>query len=995
MRTPARPLLLLLLGCAVAALLPSTACGWKPAAALLKQSAVPRRSATATLDDVSEFASIRFDAAPASPSPDEQAQRHNDPARATAAVGATTRIPPTDPKVGVQRDATEAIIGAFADEGTRRATAVLPGGSGKTVLALRVLEALASRGQAQRTLVLLTSLDLVSQTLREWRRWGVDDDWEALAVCSSVSEAVERTTDPEVIARFLAATHGPTRRVVFSTYHSADKVAASLADDGDGSFDLMICDEAHVTAGRGSKRFARPLDDGFLSARRRLFLTATPRIYDGIKAGASDDDDDGAVPLVASMDDPAMYGRYVYRLSHADAVRAGVVAPLQLVFLNTTEAYERLIGNAVELRDRLEAGAPLPREHAELALALFDCYRRLGVNNIFSFHSRNERAEAFESSAAGALEAAAATLDNDRAAPSFATGRVHGKMPANERRRVLAGIRADRPTLITNSRVLTTGVDVPAVDLVVFADAKQSHVEILQAMARAARVSPGKECGYVLVPTGEEDEGAHSTAVDVMRACAANDDELLEALQTYARDAARLGRPLRREEWPAPMRDLVCDASGRGLPFEQMAVERMVGTVVRELTDLWERNFGLLTAFRDREAHCDVPQKHEEQGVKLGLWLTSQRLAHGKGTLDAARRARLEALGVVWDVQEQQWDRNFELLTAFRAREAHCDVPTKHEEQGVKLGWWLTNQRTAHGKGMLSAARGGLLEALGVVWDVQEQQLDRNFELLTAFRCREAHCDVPQKHEEQGVKLGTWLNNQRTAHSKGTLDAARRARLEALGVVWDAQEQQWERNFELLTAFRDREAHCDIPLKHEEQGVKLGTWLTTQRTAHSKGTLDAARRARLEALGVVWDAQEQQWERGFELLTAFRACEAHCDVPQKHEEQGVKLGLWLKNQRTAHSKGTLDAARRARLEALGVVWDPLEQQWERGFELLTAFRDREAHCDVPQKHEEQGVKLGAWLKHQRTAHGKGTLEAARRARLEARGVVWDVQEKEW
>ena len=150
-------------------------------------------------------------------------------------------------------------------------------------------------------------------------------------------------------------------------------------------------------------------------------------------------------------------------------------------------------------------------------------------------------------------------------------------------------------------------------------------------------------------------------------------------------------------------------------------------------------------------------------------------------------------------------------------------------------------------------------------------------------------------------------------------------------VVWHTSfefEQQLERGFALLTAFRERKADCDVPKRHEEQGVKLGEWLVTQRKAYTKGTLDAARRTRLlEALGVVWQTPfEQQWERGFALLAAFRERKADCDVPKRHEEQGVKLGEWLVMQRRAHTKGTLDAARRTRLEALGVVLDPNKGQ---------------------------------------------------------------------
>ena len=149
----------------------------------------------------------------------------------------------------------------------------------------------------------------------------------------------------------------------------------------------------------------------------------------------------------------------------------------------------------------------------------------------------------------------------------------------------------------------------------------------------------------------------------------------------------------------------------------------------------------------------------------------------------------------------------------------------------------------------------------------------------------------------------------------------------------DALEQQWNDAFELLTAFHERELHCDVPFKHEEAGVRLGAWLGGQRIAHGKGTLNAARLVRLETLGVVSDVLEKQWDGAFELLVAFRERELHCDVPSRHEEAGVRLEAWLGGQRIAHGKGTLDAARRARLETLGVVWDVPEKQWDDAFEL--------------------------------------------------------------
>ena len=103
------------------------------------------------------------------------------------------------------------------------------------------------------------------------------------------------------------------------------------------------------------------------------------------------------------------------------------------------------------------------------------------------------------------------------------------------------------------------------------------------------------------------------------------------------------------------------------------------------------------------------------------------------------------------------------------------------------------------------------------------------------------------------------------------------------------------------------------------------------------------------------------WETKFGLLMRFREREGNCDVPRRHEEQGAQLGQWLNNQRAAWKKGTLGDERRRRLEEAGVTWDVLEAQWESSFALLLEYREREGNCDVPDRHEEQGAKLGLWL----------------------------------
>ena len=411
--------------------------------------------------------------------------------------------------------------------------------------------------------------------------------------------------------------------------------------------------------------------------------------------------------------------------------------------------------------------------------------------------------------------------------------------------------------------------------------------------------------------------------------------------------------------------------------------------------DQWERNFGLLEQFQEREGHCDVPALHEEDGVKLGKWLNNQRTAMKRGKLDESNQGRLEELGVSFDPHRDQWERYFALLVQFQKRNGHCGVPALYEEDGVKLGIWIANQREIYKKGKLDESLRRRLEKLGISWDPLADQWERTFALLEQFKDREGHCNVPQSYEEDGISLGAWLCTQRMAMKRGKLDESYQRRLEKLGVSWDVLADQWKQNFSLLEQFKEREGHCNVPAFHEEDGVKLGAWLVTQRTAMKQGKLDESYQGRLKELGVSFDPHRDQWERNFALLEQYQTREGDCNVSLAHEENGIMLGKWLSRQRTALKKGKLDESYQRRLEELGMIWDPLKDQWEQKFSMLEQFKAREGHCNVPFLYEEDGVNLGNWLDTQRMSMKKGKLNKSYQRRLEDLDVCWDVLEYQW
>ena len=336
----------------------------------------------------------------------------------------------------------------------------------------------------------------------------------------------------------------------------------------------------------------------------------------------------------------------------------------------------------------------------------------------------------------------------------------------------------------------------------------------------------------------------------------------------------------------------------------------------------WYEKYLLLEQYKKEHGNCLVRKSFVLGDVKLGAWVQEQRRLYKKERLSLNRRIMLDALGFSWNPRADQWERNFALLKQFEEREGHCDVPFSHKEDGVKLGIWLSNQRK--GRGKMEEPLQRRLEQLGVSWDPYADEWKRYFVLLEQFKEREGHCNVPRSYKENGINLGIWLNNQR--NRRGKLEESLQRRLEELGVSWDPWHDQWERNFALLERFKDREGHCNVPRAHEEDGVNLGAWLLTVRQVR-KGNmsyaLSAERVERLENLGVAWDPLEDQWERNFALLEQFNGREGHCNVPFSHEEDGIKLGRWLQNQRRIRKGtkvGNLSAERVEKLDTIGICW---------------------------------------------------------------------------
>ena len=449
---------------------------------------------------------------------------------------------------------TDAVSSILEDlEENDRGRLVMPCGTGKSVVSLWIAERFAGGGG--RVLYLVPSIALMNQTMREWaaqrdpdiphRYIGVCSDTRAghTAEDAPLAElAMPVTTDPQRIVSQLAVSDSAAMTVVFCTYQSLSLIADAQAEGGligtAPEFDLVLCDEAHRTTGiaaiaapkaRGAaKRTVTPYsfihDPTRVKARKRLYMTATPRIYaEAVRRRV--EDATGSFDIY-SMDDEVTYGPEMYRMSFGEAVEGGHLTDYKVLVIAVAEnpmleAYDSIVIDEGPSVQHCRGGAfrwllgRSGRSHDYHSRGTrHRCHqRRARGSSGYRVHKTgiksSERVERYWTPVVDAV--ATAVHGRPTSAESADTGllqcevrHVDGSKHALERADTIAWLKQGDPhgacRIVTNARCLTEGIDVPALDAVIFLEPKQSQIDVIQAVGRVMRRSAHKKVGYVILP---------------------------------------------------------------------------------------------------------------------------------------------------------------------------------------------------------------------------------------------------------------------------------------------------------------------------------------------------------------------------------------------------------------------------------------------------------------------------------------------------------------
>ena len=418
-------------------------------------------------------------------------------------------------------------------------------GTGKTFTSLKIAEDIAGNGK--KVLFLVPSLALLSQSLTEWTQES-EYPLHCFAVCSdsdvgkqgkakNEDDRVQQlnhelqypatTNAKSLIKAVNAQNRDLAMTVIFSTYHSID-VIHQAQQQGLGEFDLIICDEAHRTTGasfddKEESAFVRVHNNDYIKAQKRLYMTATPRIY-------TDEAKNTEGVTVYSMDDPEKFGEDLYVISFSKAVKENLLVDYKVLVLAVDESHihqhlEKLFeGNEIAVDDAAkivgcwkalskygildELGDDEPMKRAVAFCQVIEKdYKgknhKVSSKNIAEIFSNV--VDAYQKQEIAALEEQNPDFKPDNSLLlKCEAEHVDGGMNASEKSAKIEWLKAEQEgntcRILSNVRCLSEGVDVPALDAVLFLTPRSSQVDVVQSVGRVMRNAPGKKRGYVILP---------------------------------------------------------------------------------------------------------------------------------------------------------------------------------------------------------------------------------------------------------------------------------------------------------------------------------------------------------------------------------------------------------------------------------------------------------------------------------------------------------------
>ncbi|MBF0379425.1 MAG: Helicase associated domain protein [Magnetococcales bacterium] len=817
---------------------------------------------------------------------------------------------------------------------------------------------LENLGNQRCGLVILPSQNHIRDFINNWQK---QTSWATIAPLVFVKQPAKLKQSD--FNHPLTSTTGELRQFLGLRLQSGIKIILATADIlptlqqailGYSPIDLALIIEAHHLVSPWGEKINPALQDSDLPIKKLYLLTSTPYRLDALKPNK-----EGELKALFRLDDKELYGPVVHLATMADGIQK-----------KSIRNWKFLLPIIDDKESQLDAIALCHSEKPEI------CH----------IHTRHEKPALAREFADNFLADAPATINH------FIPFCVEGLKTATQIDEQYLLYAKSNHAILSLTSTIESGFNLNPADMVFFINgSKKENPSTYEPVLR--KIAEQKS-GYIAVAIRKNANGDCTEGLN-------NSDDLWASLQLFKEQDSSFAQELRdirinfgrTGKWNIEHLNKWLEIVQNGEEQNRVNSEAILINCVKRLSNLWDENFGQLLAFRDKNNHCEIPQRLADN-PQLSQWVEQQRKNHVKNSLLKSRYQELTDIGFIWDPKKTAWERMYKELVIYKSQHNHCKVP-KGWSDNPELADWVSRQRREKQSARLDKEWEEKLTMLGFVWDLEVDAWEAGFKALEKFYKIHGHGAVPQNYPHN-PKLADWAELQRRNDKKGSLTAEREDRLNSLGFVWNLEVAAWEELFALFERYKLINGHGKIPDKDPHM-PKLAEWAKTQRRDKTTGKLPPIRQERLEMAGFVWDLEQTYWDEMFALLKGYKFKYGHCTLPDRGLEKGSAdqtLSLWCQEQRSSRKRGRLHPSKIHRLTALGFTWDLKIAAWEQMFADFKFFKLCHGHGKLSDLYPAK-PSLGQWAKTLRRELKIGTIDKDRKARVDEAGFVWDLEQAAW
>ena len=712
----------------------------------------------------------------------------------------------------------------------------MPCGTGKTLVCYWIYEKL----KLNNVCISVPSLYLLSQVYNTWSEMKNNCKYLLIGSDAEIKEQPDTglilTTSEKEIQKFLI---NNKKYIIITTYQSSD-ILCNVLIRNKIKLDMCIYDEAHKTVGNGNRTFSSLLSDK-LKIKKRLFTTATEKIYKGNNE-LSDDDELN----ILSMDDKNIYGDIIHTYSLKKAIEDKQLCDYKIICpLINKQCYKSMLKENKYVIDKNLCEEEIEIRYYMCAYLVCRCIKDYGLKHILTFNNTNANANNFYNLLKNFIE-----LMKINCNCYYLTGESSMK----KRKKVVNDFIKDDTSIISSARIFTEGVDIKEVDCVCFVDNKISVIDIIQSVGRCLRKSDGKKLGNILLPSvvefNEKNENIFNnndftTIKAVLKSIGTTDDRITD--EFIIRDGKKINGNNRK--FNIDIKDIEkysnikIDFSKFENNFETIICDRW-GIVI------WEKRLKEVKKYIDNYNKRPSYRDKKQEIKKLGQWISYQQTNYKKKSeIMKNKEIRMKWKKFVEEYEkyfmtnEEVWEKILNEVKKYIDKYNKRPSSTSNEQEIKKLGYWISTQQLQYKKKNFIMSNKEIRKKWKKFVEEYEKYIMTNEEawkkrLKEVKKYIEKYNKRPSAgSKEQNIKkLGCWITLQlKNYKNKSKIMKTKKIRtkwkkfVEEYEKYFMTNEKVWVNTLKEVKKYIDKYNKRPSAISKEQNIKKLGQWLSTQQ----------------------------------------------------------------------------------------------------------------------------------------------------------------------